>query len=184
MRLGTTGLPPYDLVELIAVSVVDGALAAERSRQWLIQPPGLVHPRAARVHGHTTTSLSTLLTWEEIRVQVEAVLQDVWIATHSVHVDLRELTTHLPGWKPAGVVDTRRLAEATYPTVRDYRLESLVHGLGLDMSKAPGRPSRLPYQAFAIGSLLLSAARHYESWEGLAAAARPVEGASCRGQPP
>ncbi|WP_375546842.1 hypothetical protein [Streptomyces gossypii] len=34
-------------------------------------------------------------------------------------VDYRVLTRHLPGWEPAGVLDTLRLARATYTDTPD-----------------------------------------------------------------
>ncbi|OEV03757.1 DNA polymerase III subunit epsilon [Streptomyces nanshensis] len=167
------GLHPPDLVEVAAFPLTDGALATAAGRQWLIRPPRPVTPFAARVHGHTTTSLSSCPPWEQIADQVAATLEGAWMCAHHAPVDYRELTRHLPGWKPTGVLDTLRLARATYPGLPSYSLDALIDHAGLDVSGAPGKRHQAPFDAYAAGQLLLDLASHYTAWEALAAAAVP-----------
>jgi DNA polymerase-3 subunit epsilon/exodeoxyribonuclease X len=84
------------------------------------------------------------------------------------------LHRHLPARKPAGVIDTLRLAKATYTDLSSYTLDALIKHVAPDLSQAPrvGR-HRATYDAYATAKLLLSMAEHYETWDQLIAAAVP-----------
>jgi exodeoxyribonuclease X len=168
------GTNPPDLVEVAALPVRDGQPDTSTAGAWLIKPPRPVTPFAARVHGLTNQVLDGEPSWEEIKDEVHTCLGTAWIAAHNAHVDYRVLSTHLPQWQPAGVIDTLRLAKATHPSLPKYSLDALIENVAPDLSQAPasGR-HRATFDAYATAQLLISMADHYASWDQLVAAAVP-----------
>ncbi|ARQ71613.1 3'-5' exonuclease [Streptomyces marincola] len=123
---------------------------------------------ATRVHKLTNADLADCPTWSEVAEEVSEALGDAWICAHNASVEYRVLRRHLPEWRPAGVVDTLRLARATYPDAPKHALDALTEHVGLDLTRAPGQRHRASYDAFAAAQLLLAMAAHYSSWEELA----------------
>ncbi|MCX4826053.1 3'-5' exonuclease [Streptomyces sp. NBC_01142] len=170
---GNGGNPP-DLVEVAALPIRDGQADTTTAGTWLIRPPRPVTPYAARIHGLTNEVLAHSPGWDEIAGQVHGLLGDAWICAHNAHVDYRVLKAHLPKWEPAGVIDTLRLARATYKALPSYGLDALITHAQLDLSGAPavGR-HRATYDAYATAQLLTAMANHYDTWDQLVAAAVP-----------
>jgi DNA polymerase III epsilon subunit-like protein len=168
------GTNPPDLVEIAALPLRDGRPDTTTAGAWLIRPERPVTARAASIHGLTNDLLADKPSWAELADLVGEFLGTAWICAHNAHVDYRALSHHLPKWEPAGVIDTLRLAKATYQGLDTYSLDSLIKHVGLDLSQAPrvGR-HRAPYDAYATAQLLLTMASHYETWDQLIAAAVP-----------
>ncbi|MFE7467664.1 exonuclease domain-containing protein [Streptomyces sp. NPDC057499] len=167
------GTNPPDLVEIATLPVRDGQPDTSTAGAWLIRPARPVTPFAARVHGLTNQVLADEPGWEETKDAVYTLLGTAWIAAHNAHVDYRALTAHLPQWKPAGVIDTLRLAKATYPHLPKYGLDALIEHTAPDLSQAPAQRHRATYDAYATAQLLITMAGHYETWDQLVAAAVP-----------
>jgi exodeoxyribonuclease X len=167
------GASPPDLVEVAVLPVRDGRPDTGTAGAWLIRPPRPVTPFAARVHGLTDEALASCPSWQEVAGQVRALLGGAWIAAHNAHVDHRVLSAHLPGWEPAGVVDTLRLARAARPGLPSYTLGSLVGHLAPDLRHAPDQRHRARFDAYATARLLLDLAKAYPTWERLTAVAVP-----------
>lgn len=167
------GTNPPDLVEVAALPVRAGQPDTSTASAWLIKPPRPVTPFAARVHGLTNQVLDGKPDWEEIAGEVHACLGTAWIAAHNAHVDYRVLSAHLPQWKPAGVLDTLRLAKATYPGLPKYSLDALIEHVQPDLRAAPAQRHRATFDAYATAQLLIAMAAHYDTWDQLVAAAVP-----------
>ncbi|MFF9313860.1 exonuclease domain-containing protein [Streptomyces sp. NPDC014748] len=167
------GANPPDLVEVAALPVRAGRPDTSTAGAWLTRPRRPVTPFAARVHGLTNAVLAGEPGWEEIAGQVRQLLGTSWICAHNAHVDYRVLSAHLPQWRPAGVLDTLRLARATYPGLPKYSLDALIDHIAPDLSAAPAQRHRATFDAFATAQLLLAMASRYESWDQLVAAAVP-----------
>jgi DNA polymerase III epsilon subunit-like protein len=167
------GTTPPDLVEVAALPVVDGRPDTSTAGAWLIHPPRPVTPFAAQVHGLTNEALASRPSWQEVAGHVRGLLGGDWIAAHNAHVDYRVLSAHLPGWRPAGVIDTLRLARAVWPGLRSYRLDALIDQVKPDLSHVPDQRHRARYDAHATALLLLAMAEQYPSWDQLAAVAVP-----------
>ncbi|MCT6775684.1 3'-5' exonuclease [Streptomyces sp. CS7] len=167
------GTTPPDLVEVAALPVRDGRPDKSTAGAWLTKPKRPVTPFAARVHGLTNQVLEDKPGWEEIKGSVHELLGTSWIAAHNAHVDYRVLSAHLPQWRPAGVIDTLRLAKATYPDLSKYSLDALLKHTTPDLSEAPGHRHRATFDAYATAQLLITMADRYESWDQLVAAAVP-----------
>ncbi|WP_156725243.1 3'-5' exonuclease [Streptomyces apocyni] len=167
------GANPPDLVEVAALPIRDGHPDTTTAGAWLIRPPVPVAPFAEKVHGLTNDHLATYPTWPEVRDGVRSFLTGAWICAHNACVDHRVLTRHLPGWEPTGVIDTLRLARATYPDAPSHSLDALINHTHLDLSAAPAQRHRATYDAYATALLLLTMADHYETWSDLASRAVP-----------
>ncbi|MGW4345252.1 3'-5' exonuclease [Streptomyces sp. NPDC004690] len=167
------GANPPDLVEVAALPVRAGRPDTSTAGAWLTRPRRPVTPFAARVHGLTNAVLEGEPGWEDIAGQVRHLLGASWICAHNAHVDYRVLSAHLPQWRPAGVLDTLRLARATCPGLPKYSLDALIDHIAPDLSAVPAQRHRATFDAFATAQLLLAMASRYESWDQLVAAAVP-----------
>ncbi|WNO76806.1 3'-5' exonuclease [Streptomyces sp. AM8-1-1] len=167
------GNNPPDLVEVAWFPVRHGQADKTTAGAWLTKPNRPVTPFAARVHGLTNQVLEDKPGWDEIRDEVHTMLGTEWIAAHNAHVDYRVLSAHLPKWQPAGVIDTHRLAKATYPDLPKHSLDALIEHVAPDLREAPAQHHRAPFDAYATAQLLIAMAERYESWKHLVAAAVP-----------
>ncbi|MET8346757.1 3'-5' exonuclease [Streptomyces microflavus] len=167
------GANPPDLVEVAALPVRDGRPDTSTAGAWLTRPKNPVTPFAARVHGLTNKRLEHEPGWEEIADTVHTLLGGSWICAHNAHVDYKVLSAHLPRWQPAGVLDTLRLAKATYPGLPKYGLDALIEHVRLDLTAAPAQRHRATFDAYATALLLIEMAGHYDTWDRLVAAAVP-----------
>ncbi|MET9611745.1 3'-5' exonuclease [Kitasatospora indigofera] len=169
---GNGGQSP-DLVEVAAIPVVNGGPVPSSARATLLRPPSPITPFARGVHGIRNQDVAQAPTWEQVGPQVRADLEGVWIAAHAAHVDYGVLLRHMPDWKPAGVLDTLRLARATFPNAGGYSLDALIELTGIDVTSIPGQRHRAAYDAHATALLLVALAGHYDTWDALLTAAVP-----------
>ena len=167
------GQTPPDLVEVAALPIRDGRPDKATAGAWLIRPPRPVSPFAARIHGLTNQKLEGCPTWGTVAGDVRKTLEGAWICAHNASVDHGVLSRHLPNWEPAGVLDTLRLARATYKDTRKHGLDALIEHTKLDLTEAPAQRHRATFDAYATALLLLDMAPHYDTWDALAAAAVP-----------
>jgi DNA polymerase III epsilon subunit-like protein len=167
------GATPPDVVEVAALPLRDGAPDTGTAGSWLVRPPVPVTPFASRVHRITNDALKSCPPWKDVRDEVGTMLNGAWICAHNASVDYKVLARHLPGWMPAGVLDTLRLARATYTTAPRHNLDALIQYADLDLSHAPGRRHRATFDAYATALLLLRMAEGYDTWETLVQAAVP-----------
>ncbi|MFJ6212512.1 exonuclease domain-containing protein [Streptomyces sp. NPDC092296] len=166
------GHAPPDLIEIAAVPVSGGQPGA--AHQWLIRPPRPIQERVARIHGIHDADVAEAPTWGRVAGQVRELLDGAWIVAHSATVEYSALTRHLPGWQPAGVLDTLRLARATLPDAPGHGLDALIDHCAIDTRAIPGRRHRAAYDAIATALLLHHLARHYPTWTDMAAIAVPT----------
>ncbi|WP_433225356.1 3'-5' exonuclease [Microtetraspora malaysiensis] len=178
------GATPPDLVEVAAVPIAAGRPVPESACRTLVRPPRPITRFATRVHRITNQDVAGAPSWEEVAPAVHAHLRHTWIAAHNAGVDYNVLRRHLPGWKPAGVIDTLRLARATYPAAPRYTLDALLAYAAIPLTGIGGRRHRAGFDAHATALLLLDLARRYPSWDALTAAAVPPGLASPRHEEP
>ncbi|MEU8567780.1 3'-5' exonuclease [Streptomyces pathocidini] len=167
------GTTPPDLVEVAALPIRNGHPDKSTAGAWLTRPNRPVTPFATKVHGLSNQDLADQPEWEEIADQVHDFLGTGWICAHHAHVDYRVLKAHLPDWKPAGVLDTLRLAKATYKDLPAYSLDALIQHVNPDLTRAPAQRHRATFDAYAAAQLLITMAGHYDTWGQLATAAVP-----------
>jgi exodeoxyribonuclease X len=167
------GQEPPDLLELAVVPVVDGRVQAQSVQQSLFRPPRPITHFATGVHHITNQAVESAVAFADVADAVRADLEGAWIAAHNAHVDYGVLTRHLPGWQPAGVLDTLRLARHALPQAGKYNLDALLVSQRIDTSTIPGQRHRAAFDATATALLLLHLAQSYDSWDDLIRAAVP-----------
>ncbi|GGS98925.1 hypothetical protein GCM10010156_66310 [Planobispora rosea] len=167
------GATPPDLVEVAAIRIEGGRPVPQPALCTLIQPPRPISRFATRVHHLTNQDVADAPVWTDVAPAVRAALRDVWIAAHNAHVDYRVLERHLPGWEPAGVLDTLRLARTALPEAPGHGLDALLAHTGITTGDIPGRRHRAAFDAHATARLLLTLAGRYPTWDALTAVAVP-----------
>lgn len=167
------GASPPDLVEVAVLPLRAGSADTTTAGHWLVHPARPVTPFAVRVHGLTNQRLKDRPPWSAVAGEVQTQLDGAWICAHNAHVDYGVLARHLPDWKPAGVLDTLRLARTTYPKLARHSLDAMIEYEQLDLSSAPAERHRATYDAYAACLLLLALARHYPTWQALVDVAVP-----------
>ncbi|MFI1063894.1 exonuclease domain-containing protein [Streptomyces spororaveus] len=167
------GATPPDLVEVALIPVTGGRPEPEAARSWLIRPPVAIPHLITRIHGITNAMVADAPVWADVAAEVAGLLDGAWIAAHSASVEYNVLSRHLPDWKPAGVIDTLRLAKATFPGHKGFGLDALINHTGISLDGVAGTRHRAGYDAHATALLLHHLASHYDSWDAMAAKAVP-----------
>jgi len=147
------GQQPPDLVELAIVPISEGQIGTAHS--WLVKPPRPITPMAKRFHRINNEDVASAPSAEEAADDIRKELDGAVFVAHNAHVDLGVLARTLPGFAPAEVVDTLKLARRLLPGQVSYRLGSLVEAfsLGAGISKAL-QPHRATYDALVCARLL------------------------------
>jgi exodeoxyribonuclease X len=167
------GQQPPDLVELAAIPIEHGSPVPQSLRACLVRPPRPITPFAARVHHITNEDVAAVPAWDQTASKVQADLEGAWIAAHNAHVDYAVLRRHMPDWRSPGVLDTLRLARATYPDAESHSLDALLAHTRIPLEAVAGQRHRAAYDAHATALLLVHLAAHYPSWDALIAVAVP-----------
>jgi exodeoxyribonuclease X len=148
------GRRPPGLVEAAAVPIVAGRIGEPAS--WLVRPPEAITWQATKVHGITNAEVAELPGIDAVAADIRAHLDGAVVVAHNAHIDLDVLTRELPGWQPAAVVDTLKLARARLPGQPSYRLGALVDAFDLARNLPAGlRPHRAAYDALVTARLFV-----------------------------
>ena len=169
------GQQPPDLVELAIVPIVGGEIGEARS--WLVRPEAPIAHFATRIHGLTNKDVAGAPAFAEIADEVAQLLDGPAIVAHNAQVDVGVLSRKLPGWKPAEVFDTLKLAKRLKPEQMSYKLGSLVEAFSLAEGLPDGlSPHRATYDALVAARLFVFLANQ--------TAEEPLSLEALRGDPP
>src|SRR6266540_156628 len=113
------GRRPPSLVEVALIPIVAGRVGEPVS--WLIRPPEPITWQATRVHGITNQDVADLPGIDAVAADIRAHLDSAVVVAHNAHIDLDVLTRELPGWQPAAVVDTLKVARDLPTGLRPHR---------------------------------------------------------------
>jgi len=148
------GRRPPALVEAAVVPILGGRIGEPAS--WLVRPPEPIGWQATRVHGITNQEVAELPGIDAVAADIRAYLDGAVVVAHNAHVDLDVLTRELPGWQPAAVVDTLKLARVRLPGRPSYRLGALADAFDLARDLPDGlRPHRAAYDALVTARLFV-----------------------------
>jgi DNA polymerase III epsilon subunit-like protein len=148
------GRRPPSLVEAAVVPIVAGLVGEPVS--WLVRPSEAITWQATRVHGITNAEIADLPGIDAVVADIRAHLDGAVVVAHNAPVDLDVLTRELPGWQPAAVVDTLKLARARLRGQLSYRLGALVYAFDLARDLPSGlRPHRAAYDALVTARLFV-----------------------------
>jgi exodeoxyribonuclease X len=147
------GQQPPDLVEIAIVTIEGGTIG--RPKSWLVRPPRPITAMARRFHKITDDQVTDAPTVADIDADLRAALDRMVFVAHNAGVDLGVVCRELPGFQPAQVLDTLKLARRLLPGRDSYKLEALVD----EFSLAEGLPSdlvphRATYDAIVCARLL------------------------------
>lgn len=147
------GQQPPNLVELAVVPIDVGTAGEPLS--WLVRPPLPITAIAQGIHGITNVAVADQPTIDELDAEIRAALHGRVILAHHAHVDIDVLTRELPGWEPAGVLDTLVLArKVLVGRVSSFRLGHLADALGVTGGLPEGlAPHRAAYDALVCARL-------------------------------
>jgi DNA polymerase III subunit epsilon len=136
---GNGGSPPQ-IVEMAMLEVNNLQLTGKQF-QWLVRPDEPIQPAVTRIHGLTNADVADAPTIDDIADDILTWLDSAMIVGHNVRVELEILSRLLPDWRPAGAIDTIRLAHALKPGLDSYGLGKLGISLNLtiEAAKTPGR---------------------------------------------
>ncbi|HYS36513.1 MAG TPA: 3'-5' exonuclease [Pseudonocardiaceae bacterium] len=148
------GRRPPSLVEVALVPIVAGRVGEPVS--WLVRPPEPITWQATRVHGITNQEVADLPGIDAVAEDIRAHLGSAVVVAHNAPIDLDVLTRELPGWQPAAVVDTLKVARLRLPGQASYRLGALVDAFHLARDLPTGlRPHRASYDALVTARLFV-----------------------------
>jgi len=148
------GRRPPSLVEVALVPIVAGRIGEPAS--WLVRPPEPITWQATRVHGITNQDVADLPGIDAVGTEIRAHLDGAVVVAHNAHIDLDVLTRELPGWQPAAVIDTLKLARVRLSGQPSYRLGALVDAFDLARDLPIGlRPHRAAYDALVTARLFV-----------------------------
>jgi exodeoxyribonuclease X len=169
---GNGGQPP-DLVEFAALPLHAGQPSPATGWSTLVRPPVAITAMATKIHGIGNQDVHSAPAWAEVSGQVRALLDGAWIAAHNASVEYGLLTRLLPGWQPAGVIDTLKLSRHLFGKTTPHNLDALIAHTGIDTSRIPGQRHRAAFDAHATALLLARLAERFPAFDDLAAVAVP-----------
>lgn len=127
------GQQPPEIVEIAVLTVDDGA-TGNNVRSWLVKPEKPITSFVRKIHGISNEDVANCPPWTSVAAEVEPLLSGRTLIAHSASVEHRVIGAHLPGWQPALVLDTLRLAKHVWPDLDGYGLDKLVTHTALDTS--------------------------------------------------
>lgn len=127
---------------------------------WLIKPERPIAPIVTRkVHRIRNADVADAPRWSEIAPEVATALADRIPVAHNARVEYDVLRRHMPGWAPATVLDTLRLARAVWPGLGTYNLDRLLDHAGISLGDGPGQRHRAGFDVHATALLFLALAK-------------------------
>lgn len=151
------GQQPPEIIE-IAIVPVDGVKVGEPDT-WLVKPERPITPIVTRkVHGLRNADVADAPTWAEVEPGVAVALADRVPVAHNAKVEHDVLRQHMPGWAPARMLDTLRLARAVWPGLGAYGLDRLVEHAGITLGDDHGQRHRAGFDAHATALLFVALA--------------------------
>jgi exodeoxyribonuclease X len=150
---GNGQLPP-ELVELGIVPVVSGVIGAPVT--WLCKPERPITPMARRIHGIGDAMVDAAPSFSGVEADIRANLDGAVLVAHNAGVDLGVLRRKMPGFTPAGVLDTLKLSRRLLPDQPSHRLGELARTLPLDQELPDGlHPHRAGYDVLVTARLFV-----------------------------
>ncbi|MEU4368221.1 3'-5' exonuclease [Micromonospora chersina] len=134
------------ILEIALVPLVAGLPDMPASYTTLINPGRPIGARPWLSPGLTDTVLCRAAALADIEPYLADRINGHYLVGHNVSVDWRLLHRQLPAIRPAGLIDTLRLARAL-TTARSRALNALIHELGLTGRVNAAAPDSQPHRA-------------------------------------
>ncbi|MDF5759067.1 3'-5' exonuclease [Spongiactinospora sp. TRM90649] len=147
------------ILEIAAVPLAHGRPDMGAAWDSVINPGRRIHPRPWISPGLTGDALTGAPTLDEVRDIIAEKLNGHILVGHNIGVDWRLLHRRLPDVRPAGLLDTARLARRLRPGAQRWNLSGLLDEYGLYGEVETHVPGGRPHRALwdAVGAALLLA---------------------------
>lgn len=149
------GKNPAEIVEL-AVVELHGLSQTGLRKHWQFKPRNGISPIVSRIHGIWDDDVAMAPDIEDVADDILELIGDDPIIGHNVRVELDLLGAVMPEWKPAGAIDTLKLAKTYLPSQPKHGLEALGLELGLAIAASDlveGRAHSAPFDAVVTALL-------------------------------
>lgn len=134
------------ILEVAVVALVQGQPDLDTAFTSLVNPGRPVAQRPWISPGLTDAVLAEAPSLNAIAAQLVELVNGRWVLGHNVHVDWRLLSRHIPGLRPAGLLDTLALARTIDFPKRS--LSALVDDLRLKETMLAAAGSSQPHRAY------------------------------------
>lgn len=146
------------ILEIALVPIVGGRPVMDHAYETLLNPGRRIRQRPWISPGLTNDTLAAAPKLSDVAAEITSRINDRYLVGHNVTVDWRLLHRHLPEARPAGLIDTLRLARNRRPEDKGRSLTSLLEQLDLtdqiDQQVPTGRPHRALWDTVAAAHLL------------------------------
>ncbi|MBG0818407.1 3'-5' exonuclease [Planomonospora sp. ID82291] len=145
------------IVEVAFIPLTQGRPNVQHAYETIVNPGRPIARRPWSSPGLTNDVLACGAPLEAVRPHLAAHLDGKWIVGHNVGTDGRLLALRCPELRPAGLIDTLRLARAVHARTRQLTLTALLAHYGLADEVTALVPGRQPHRALwdAVGAALL-----------------------------
>lgn len=152
-----SGKSPPEIVELALVEIMGIEMSGKRMH-WRFRPRNGISAMATRVHGIHEEDLTHEPDFVDVADDLVTWMEDAPIVGHNVRVELGLLGRGLPEWRPAGAIDTLRMARQLLPNQGKHGLEWLGKALGLERlaTEITGATAHSAPHDATLSALLLS----------------------------
>ncbi|WP_412743775.1 3'-5' exonuclease [Krasilnikovia sp. MM14-A1004] len=147
------------ILEIAAIRLIDGRPDLPTAYTTCIDPGRTIPAKPWISPGLAGRALRGQPSFDDIRGDLTARLDGVWLVGHNIGVDWRLLHRHLPNLTITGLIDTHRLAKAAAVAGR-LGLSDLLTHLNLTGEVAAAAPGSRPHRALwdtTAAALLLGA---------------------------
>ncbi|WP_329429022.1 3'-5' exonuclease [Streptosporangium sp. NBC_01495] len=145
------------ILEVGAVPLRDGRTHLQDAYHSIVNPGRHIPRRPWSSPGLTNDVLASAPSLEHITPELTARLDGAYIVGHNVHVDWRLLSLRCPGIRPAGLIDTLKLARRIHEGKQPRSLTALLDRYQLTNEVTQlvgGQPHRALWDAAGAGLLL------------------------------
>jgi len=150
------GQTPPDIVEIALQLFSNSEVSLTDNSSWLIRPPRKITHFARNIHGISNTDVANCPSWSEIRDEVYLFIKDKIIVAHNASVERKILSSHLHHWNPSVIVDTLKLARATWANLETYSLDGLCKKLSITLPNSTKfKRHRAGFDAYITAKLFL-----------------------------
>lgn len=134
------GNAPIEPVEITAIDFNEHGSGPAQT--WTCNPGRRMNRYAVKIHGITDAMVRGLPRFETFAPEVFSALDGKIVVSHGVAGDMHLLKRKIPGLVGAKALDTLKMARASFPGRRGFKLFELIDHLGIHVEPPSGSRGR------------------------------------------